>query len=153
MKVSVIFEDGVIVVDRVSRAKFTFNVDANWRALQWDNNRGWIEVTQGERIWITDLAAVQPYIDMYNAAVPGTGDPNQVPSNITQRQFRLQLRAMGRSTAFRNYVNNADEPTQIYFMYEQFIQRSAPEIQAMATNFNLTPVQVDNLFRAAALIL
>lgn len=68
MKVTVVFEDGVILVDRVPKSGFVFtDIDPNWRVIQWQDDRGWIEVHSGERLWLTDIAVVQPFIDMYNA--------------------------------------------------------------------------------------
>ena len=68
MKVTVVFEDGVIVVDLVPKFGFVFEgIDPNWRVIQWQDDRGWIEVHTGERLWLTDITVVQPFIDMYNA--------------------------------------------------------------------------------------
>jgi hypothetical protein len=67
MKVTVVFEDGVILVDGEARHGFIFtDVEPNWRVIQWQNNKGWIEVHHGDRPWITDISIVQPYIDMWN---------------------------------------------------------------------------------------
>ena len=68
MKVTVVFEDGVIIVDY--DAKFGFDIpppDSNWVVIQWQETYGWIEVIHGERVWLTDISVVQPYIDMWNA--------------------------------------------------------------------------------------
>lgn len=66
MKVTVIFEDGVIVVDLVPKSEFVFEgIDPNWRVIQWQEDHGWIEVHHGERVWLSDISAVQPFIDLY----------------------------------------------------------------------------------------
>lgn len=70
MKVSVIFEDKTIVVDGVAViAPSLLPSDANHRALQWNNDRGFIEVHQGDRVWLTDIAVVQPYIDLHSQII------------------------------------------------------------------------------------
>jgi hypothetical protein len=84
------------------------------------------------------------------AAIVLDADSSVVPKAITSRQFRLYLRAIGRYNAAKNYIMNADEPTQIYFEYETVFRRNAPEIVAMAVNFNLTPEEMDDVFIAAS---
>lgn len=68
MKVTVVFEDGVIVVDLAPKFGFVFEgIDPNWRVIQWQDDRGWVEVHHGDRLWITEPAFVQPYIDLWNS--------------------------------------------------------------------------------------
>lgn len=72
MRVSIIFEDGVIVLDQVARSGFNFSqVDPNWRALQWLGDEGWIEVHRGDRVWLSDTNVVQSFIEMYNSQEGG----------------------------------------------------------------------------------
>ena len=62
MKTTVVFEDGVIIIDGDARHGFTFtNIDPNWRVMQWQGDRGWIEVHRGERIWLDDATLIEPY--------------------------------------------------------------------------------------------
>lgn len=81
-------------------------------------------------------------------------DPNapETPEVISQRQLRQYLRNIGRYAAMKSYIANADEQTQIYFEYETVFLRAAPEIAALAANFNLTSEEMDNVFIAAALL-
>lgn len=66
MKVTVVFEDGVILVDNDAKQGFTFSgQDENWRVIQWYGQNGWIEVYRGDRIWLDSIDVVQPYIDMW----------------------------------------------------------------------------------------
>jgi hypothetical protein len=68
MRVTVIFEDNTIIVDGVAKIMQTMPAfDANWTALQWYGAHGTIEVKLGDRIWLTDLATVQPFIDAWEA--------------------------------------------------------------------------------------
>ena len=67
MKVTVVFEDGVILVDRVSKSGFAFQgVDPNWRVIQWQDDHGWVEVHHGDRVWIVDFSFVEPYVALWN---------------------------------------------------------------------------------------
>lgn len=68
MKVTVVFEDGVILVNNEPKFNFQFSQEPNWRVIQWQDDHGWIEVHQGDRIWLDALDKVQPYIDMWNNA-------------------------------------------------------------------------------------
>jgi len=68
MKVTVVFEDGVIVVDLVPKFGFVFEgIDPSWLVIQWQGDYGWVDVKHGDRLWITDPAFVQPYIDLWNS--------------------------------------------------------------------------------------
>lgn len=71
MKVSVLFEDGVIVVDGVARQGFDLaGYDPNWSAIQWQGDYGWIEVHHGERGWLLKISTVQPLIALHAAYAP-----------------------------------------------------------------------------------
>lgn len=67
MKLSVNFEDSVVVCNGLgfSAKNRLQSPDANYRALQWMGENGWIEVYHGERIWLTSEADVQPYVDLH----------------------------------------------------------------------------------------
>jgi hypothetical protein len=167
MKVSVIFEDGVIVVDKVSCTGFTFSVDPNWRALQWDGQRGWIEVHHGERVWLTDEADVQPYIDMHASWVPPP-EPSQpepsVPYLITRRQCALQLRVMNIITLAeaKAMTKTAEVPAAVAQVFAGMTQeqQDLAEIDFAAVNYyrdnpllammGLTEAELDQFFVAAA---
>jgi hypothetical protein len=71
MKLSVIFEDKMIVVDGVSLKVDERLVapDPNFRAVQWLGENGWIEVFQGDRIWLTNEADVVSYVTLFNTIV------------------------------------------------------------------------------------
>jgi hypothetical protein len=71
MEVSVVFEDGIIVVDRIARHGFDLSGhDPNWRAIQWQGDHGWIEVNHGERVWLPNISTVQHFIDLHAAHMP-----------------------------------------------------------------------------------
>ena len=71
MKLSVIFEDGTIVVDEVAIKAGDRLVapDPNFRAVQWLGENGWVEVFQGDRIWLTNEADVVSYVTLFNTIV------------------------------------------------------------------------------------
>lgn len=67
MRVTVVFEDGVILLEGIAKSGFTFtDIDENWRVIQWYGDHGWIEVYRGDRIWLSSIDLVQPFIDLYN---------------------------------------------------------------------------------------
>lgn len=169
MKVSVIFEDGTIVVDRVSKSGFVFNdTDPNWRVIQWDENCGWIEVCSGERVWLADISTVQPFVDMYAAQVEP--EPFLVPESITRRQCALELYARQIITLEEALAmtKTAEVPVAIAQVFDAAVtngqmtadQRMLAEIDFAAINYyransllgfmGLTDLQIDEFFVAAA---
>jgi hypothetical protein len=151
MKVSVVFEDGAIVVDKVAQTGFDLSsVDPNWRALQWADNRGWIEVHNGERIWLKDLATVQPFIDMHTAAVEAPPPPEAPPQVITSLQFRREVKARNKVTQFKNWLGTASEDVRLYFEFTDRINTTDPEFMEFVSLLGLTPTQVENFFISAA---
>lgn len=70
MKATVVFEDMKVSVDgNAKRLESMPSYDPNWRVIQWKDDRGWIEVISGDRIWLSDISVVTPFIDEYNATV------------------------------------------------------------------------------------
>jgi hypothetical protein len=66
MKVTVIFEDNVIVVDgkpATFPAGYLTKVDPNHRVLQWDGDSGYIEVHKGDRVWLDTFDLVLPFVE------------------------------------------------------------------------------------------
>lgn len=81
--------------------------------------------------------------------VPGEAP---VPASITPRQARLALLAAGLLDDVETAVSGADKATQIAWEFATSIERGNPVIAAMAGALSLSDAQVDDLFRAAALI-
>jgi hypothetical protein len=176
MRVTVIFEDGVIIVDNTPKSGFTFTgIDSNWRVIQWMGNNGWIEVHRGDRVWLTDISIAQPFIDMYTAQVepePGEPTPPSVPESITRRQCALQLLAIGQITVQEalDMTKTAAVPAAISSIFGAQVangawtaeQRILAEIDFAATNYyrsnsllslmGLTSEQIDQFFIAAAVL-
>jgi hypothetical protein len=71
MKLTVIFEDGSIIIDGEARAGFDLSgLPPEYRALQWDSEKGsgWIELAvAGEPISLSDPAAVDPFVALHQA--------------------------------------------------------------------------------------
>lgn len=66
MKVTVIFEDNVIVVDgnpATFPAGYLVKADPNYRVLQWDGDSGYIEVHKGDRVWLDTFDLVIPFVE------------------------------------------------------------------------------------------
>ena len=68
MKATVIFEDGVIIVDGdVVHLEPFSPADKNWRVIQWSGENGYIEVYEGERVWLSEPSILDPYLKAYSA--------------------------------------------------------------------------------------
>ncbi|MDP3134977.1 MAG: hypothetical protein Q8N17_01415, partial [Burkholderiaceae bacterium] len=68
MKITVIPSDSFISIDGAPLV-FPFSAGAGIHAIQWNGASGTIETINGSQHVSTDLAAVQPFIDAYNAEV------------------------------------------------------------------------------------
>lgn len=154
MKLSVVFEDGTIVKDGASKSGFAFDlVDPNWHALQWLGSEGWIEVKQGERIWLSTDETPLLLAELFDAQVPPPPPPvNPVPESVTPRQVRLLLLGQGLLDQVEQIIAASDRATQITWEFASEFQRDNPLLLALAQNLNLTEAQVDEFFIAAAAI-
>lgn len=164
MKLSISFEDGVIILDGVARHQISFSEDPNWRTLQWNGEKGWIEVHHGERVWLTEVADVQKFIDMHAAAEPSDLPLSTIPWFITRRQCALQLLAMQVVTPQEALAmtKSAEVPAAVAQVFAGMPeeQRILAEIDFAATNYyrenplltmmGLTPEETDQFFIAAA---
>jgi hypothetical protein len=66
MELSVIFPDKYIVVDGVPMLAATLtSPDPNYRVIQWLGTKGWIELYEGERIWLDSDATLTGYFDLH----------------------------------------------------------------------------------------
>lgn len=75
--------------------------------------------------------------------------PVVVPQSITARQTRLVLLSLGLLDDVDALVA-ADRAYQITWEYATEIERNNPILIALATQLNMTDVQIDNLFIAGA---
>lgn len=67
MKVSVIPEDGIIIIDGDVRKPAGVTWPEGVRAMQWSGNSGFIEYRERGQEFIDDIAVVQPFIDLHAA--------------------------------------------------------------------------------------
>lgn len=82
MKLTVLFSDRTIVLDgdAYRNDKLVVRDDPNHRVIQWDDRNsngvgedgeklptgnGWIEVYQGDKIWLGDLRLVQKWVELH----------------------------------------------------------------------------------------
>lgn len=151
MKVSVIIEDGVIVVDNEVKRGFDLSFsNKNWRAIQWQDTSGWVEVYQGERTWLNDSAPLQPYISLYNAQVPSISSEPTIPGSITPRQCRLLLLQQNLLSTVEAMIAQQDEATRITWEYALEFRRDDPLLLQLASNLGLSSNQIDEFFIAAS---
>jgi len=79
--------------------------------------------------------------------------PEPIPvTQITMRQCRLQLLAVGLLDAVEDIVAQADKSIQIEWEYATIVYKSSPLIESFASQLNLTSEQVDEMFRQALLL-
>lgn len=150
MRVTVIFEDSVIIVDNVAKRPFDFSaVDPNWHALQWGGEEGWIEVKQGDRLWLDTDEKVVPFVTMFNT-IPDAEPAPATPSAVTSLQVRLLLLQQGLLDQVETMIKAQDRATQITWEFASEFRRDDPLLDKLATNLDLTQPQIDQFFIAAA---
>ena len=82
--------------------------------------------------------------------IPFTPVPRGVPQAVTPLQIRKALRAVGRATAMKNFIDAQTEDLREAWEYADEIKRLDPIVAAAAAQFGFTQAQVDALFRDAA---
>jgi hypothetical protein len=70
MRVTIIRDDGVVGVDGVFRRVDLSALPERIRALQWNGVSGHIEYDEGANKALYDIAAFQPFVELWNAAAP-----------------------------------------------------------------------------------
>lgn len=84
--------------------------------------------------------------------------PEPVPESVTLRQFLMQADRTGLLLALENLKVNEAVPLQtrrdlhFFLEYSNTIERAHPLISQLAPVVGVTEAQVDDLFRAAALL-
>jgi len=86
MRVTVIFPDSTVYVDGEARRVEMPPHDANWRAIQWNRDRGDVEVRVGAGFSFDDPAIVAPFVAAWTAAVPPLPAvaPNQPATSVEE---------------------------------------------------------------------
>lgn len=79
-------------------------------------------------------------------------DPNAGPSIVSAAQARLALLNAGLLDAVKATVEQADEATQIWFEYATEWQRNNAVLNALGIQLDLSSDDIDDLFRAAAVL-
>ena len=102
-------------------------------------------------------------MDEWKAAHPDLmpqpeSQPESVPESVTLRQFLMQADRTGLLLALENLKVNEAVPAQtrrdlhFFLEYSNTIERAHPLISQLAPVVGVTEAQVDDLFRAAALL-
>jgi len=89
MRVTVIPSDSAVYVDGVSRIVEMPPHDDNWHAIQWDGERGDVEVRVGAGFSVNDISVVAPFIAAWEAAAlqvqaTATASTNQPATGVTE---------------------------------------------------------------------
>lgn len=119
--------------------------------VQYIQDQGQWAFPDGQGNWITsDDTKVQALIAAF---VPPPPPP---PEKITQRQVRLILLKNNMLDQVESAITNSTaadaKELQISWEYASEIERSSTFITSMAASLNLTDSQIDDMFRAAALL-
>ena len=70
MRVTVIFPDNAVYVDGVHRNVALPSYDPNWRAIQWYDTYGDVEVKVGSPFLVKDFEVVTPFVQAWESAAP-----------------------------------------------------------------------------------
>lgn len=104
------------------------------------------------------LVDCEPYYEkpfVYTVRVEPRTEPI-VPDVVTMRQARLALLGAGLLPMVETALNSLEEPQRsaalIEWEYAQEVKRDYPWVTQMVAVMGLTDEQVDNLFRAAAVL-
>lgn len=97
MKMNVIFEDKMIVVDGVGRECALPEHDPAWHAIQWDGSVGIIDMLpgRGDRKVFATEAALAPYLAAWKAAAPKIKPSGPAPRVVHGAYLRAALAQMG----------------------------------------------------------
>lgn len=76
--------------------------------------------------------------------------PPPVPSGVTPRQARMALTQVGLRAQVEQAVAAASQDVKDTWEFSVQVERDNPVLAALARQLNLTPEQVDDLFRLAA---
>lgn len=80
MKATIIFEDMMVSINGMARKIQSMPpYDPNWRVVQWNDDHGWIEVHKGDRLWLTDIGSLSPFLAAHELS-PG----NDLDINVSQ---------------------------------------------------------------------
>jgi hypothetical protein len=108
MKISIVPEDGTVVIDGVGFEVDCSSIDSAIHSVQWDQGAGHIEYVQPDRMPepIDDISPFQTVIDAHiakaaaidaEANAPPSTDPADYP--LTRFQFKAALNLMGKTVA------------------------------------------------------
>lgn len=156
MRLTIIPSDRTVIVDGVS-ATVTFTSPETVHALQWFNDTGWIEYTDGtanEKIealpdWVG--AAV----DAHTVAVtPVPLTPEQIaaaliPRSVSPRQIRQALTRFNVRTQVEAAVAAGDQDIKDWWEFATVVERNHPMVVGMATALGISTTELDAIFVAA----
>ena len=163
MRVTIQRQDGFVSVDGEGflGLDLTF-IDPDIRALQWYDDKGELEWSVDGRSFNTDVVSLvdfQPALDAWQVAkiayeaslIP---DPNAVPEKVTPYQARIALLQAGYLASVEAMMADPNTPTaaKIAWEYATIWERQSAFIATLGPALGLTEGQIDDLFRAASLV-
>lgn len=163
MRITIIPEDGCVILDGEARMNLIFTMDPQIHAVQWYHTHGEVEyktqmvegqVTKPANRMITSIAEFEPAISAWEAARPPEPEPWVPPHTtwVTARQARLQLFKDGLLSQVESLVAIQGGEIQIEWEYATIIERDSPLTQAIAHELRLSQEQIQVMFDQAALL-
>lgn len=144
MKVSVVPEDGIIIIDGDVRKPAGVTWPEGVRAMQWSGNSGFIEYLERGQEYIDDIAVVQPFIDLHAAkkALDETPPPAPTGAEIALAEIRAiecapaVADAMARASRLVALAYALDDLIRIAASKGQTVTRQQAHDWAMANDSN-----------------
>jgi hypothetical protein len=84
MRITVIIPDAAVYVDGQARRVVLPPHNPTWRAIQWADGRGDVEVNVGSGFTIEDPAIVEPFLRAWRAAAPATAAPGAAATGVEE---------------------------------------------------------------------
>lgn len=159
MRLTIVPDDGTVIIDRVARNELDFStceVPAAVHALQWNEASGWIEFVESidgtkpgnEHLDVLPSWANACY-DVWQAADPIPPEPSVVVTVVSMRQARLALLNGGLLDAVDVAVAGASQADRITWEFATEVRRDDPLVVSIGGALGLTETDIDNLFAAA----
>lgn len=106
-----------------------------------------------EGYYQVDVPEGGPFPAWTEGLIPCDVQPPAPPAQVTvatPRQFRLALNQLGLRAAVEAAVASADQDTKDTWEFATTVERTNPQLCAMASSLGLTEDQLDGLFTLAA---
>ncbi|GJE27938.1 hypothetical protein [Methylobacterium organophilum] len=101
---------------------------------------------------LEQFAAPKAWMLQDGALVPAPAEPPPVPGAVSSVQAQIQLLRIGLLAQVKALVAEGTDEVKLWFDKASSWQRTNPYVVQIGTTLGLTSTEIDDLFRAAALI-